>query len=61
MTITKKGYELAAKLSPGIGYTDSIAETCPRIQDSQHGTEGPLSCKGNFTVTLAGCGRITWC
>jgi hypothetical protein len=31
------------------------------FQDSQHGTEGPLSCKGNFTVTLAGCGRITWC
>ena len=31
MTITKKGYELATKLSPGFGYTDSIAETCSRI------------------------------
>ena len=31
MTTTKKGYALAAKLSPAIGYTEQIAETCSRI------------------------------
>jgi hypothetical protein len=29
--ITRKGYELAAKLAPAIGYTNGIAETCSLI------------------------------
>lgn len=28
---TKKGYELAAKLAPAIGYTTAISETCSAI------------------------------
>lgn len=30
-SITKKGYELAAKLAPALGYTNMITETCSLI------------------------------